>query len=246
MAFPAATTSWEAWGGPSAYYAAATLTWRRAPRPLGWRSSRPSGVSLGRSIIRSMWPTRRTLRHELTAVFRTGAGYSRDARCRARLPLAADPRVRGSPRSQAQPPEDLPVSASATRITWQTRPRGRNVNGPPRLGAGTQKLRSDGSRQHPRRMTRQLRRPRANRPLPAARAGIVRHRSGIVCRLLPGAGRLAAGTGCSRHWEVNREISACLLSCHPPRESFTFPVPCEGACDCGSCSSLSPDTVGGR
>ena len=130
--------------------------------------------------------------------------------------------------------------ASATRITWQTRPRGRNVNGPPRLGAGTQKLRSDGSRQHPRRMTRQLRRPRANRPLPAARAGIVRHRSGIVCRLFPGAGRLAAGTGCSRRWDVDREMSGCLLECHPPREGLTFPVPCEWACDSATAVPVPP------
>ena len=118
--------------------------------------------------------------------------------------------------------------ASATRITWQTRPRGRNVNGPPRLGAGTQKLRSDGSRQHPRRMTRQLRRPRANRPLPAALAGIVRHRLGTVCRLFPGAVRLAAGTGWSRRWDVNRVISARLFSSHPRGRASPSPFPAKG------------------
>jgi hypothetical protein len=49
-----------------------------------------------------MWPQRRTPRHKLNAVSRTGAGYSGEARCRVGLPLAADPRVRGTPRSQAR------------------------------------------------------------------------------------------------------------------------------------------------
>jgi hypothetical protein len=51
-----------------------------------------------------------------------GAGYSGEARCRVGLPRAADPRVRGTPCSQARAAAGPTfVSVSATRIDRQTR-----------------------------------------------------------------------------------------------------------------------------
>ena len=117
------------------------------------------------------------------------------------------------------------MSASATRIARQTRAWWPERQQPYAPGSGAQRLRSDGGRQHLRRRTRRLGRRCANRPLPAALAGIVRHRLGTVCRLFPGAVRLAAGTGWSRRWDVNRVISARLFSSHPRGRASPSPFP---------------------